>query len=83
VRIGALVLRGFAARDRDAIAGALTGELAKRVSVSGVLRAFAGSQSAERLPAGSFPVRAGERGGRIGVAVARAVTAALHRERTR
>jgi hypothetical protein len=81
VRIDELVLHGFDARDRDAIAAALVRELSRLITVEwrgGIGRLPAGAGIVDAVDAGEIPIARGAAPDDIAARLAPAIHAALH-----
>lgn len=79
LHIEELVLHGFAPGDRQAVADALQGELARLFAERGLPSALAQRGEVTRLDAGSFPVAPRSGAAAVGAQVAQAVHGGLSR----
>jgi hypothetical protein len=86
LRIDELVLHGFSALDRHAVADAITQELGRLMGDAGTLKALRGREpqsSDYRLDGGSFGVPSDATPHAVGVQVARAIHRGLESPRSR
>lgn len=77
VHIDELVLHGFAAHDRDAIAEAIRAEIGRALLEPGAADALVRARDAARIDAGSFRRADRERPASIGTKVARSLVLGL------
>jgi hypothetical protein len=73
LHIEELILHGFAAKDRNAIAGAVQHELQRLFAEQGVPQQLEQSRTVGRLNTGPFTVQPGSRAETIGAQVAQTV----------
>lgn len=77
IEIDELVLHGFPAADRHAIAGALEQELARLLAERGLPTGLADGSELELAPAGRFTLAPNARSATVGASAAEAVHQAL------
>ncbi len=78
IEIDELVLHGFPAGDRHAIAAALETELARLILERGLPAGLADGVGVELTPSGRFTLAPGAAGAAVGVGAVEAVYQALH-----
>jgi hypothetical protein len=79
IDIGEIVLDGFAHADRDRIAEAIAGELARLFQDQPIAGEVLARSAAARIDAGSFSMEPGASAAQIGAAIAGAVHGGLKR----
>jgi hypothetical protein len=80
VQIEELVLHGFAAGDRQAIAEAVRHELSQLIEAGQLPLAHGNPVALKRIDAGAFQVKAGSKPANSGTQIARSVVRGLRRE---
>ncbi len=79
LHIGELVLHGFPPGDREAIADALRGELARLFAQHGLPPSLAAGAEIGHADAGAFDLRSGSRADVVGTQIAGAIHGGLNR----